>query len=340
MNYCRENVTGFPLSCLLLIVKTMEENQLLTPDSSGNQWILMTQIGKGSFGEVWLAKSTRVKGLKVAAKFEKHIIAMPTLNLEWNFYKSLGKHEGIPEIYSFHRVSGTEYHCLVMQFLGKSLEQRLGEREDKFSVKTVTQIAIKIINVIEYVHNCGIIHRDIKPDNFVFGDPEAGQDKNLFVIDFGLAKYWHENGKHIPWKANQMILGTPRYMSINSHRRISQSRRDDIEAIGYMLIYMLRGKLPWEGIKVKNREEQNSIILERKVSNTIESLVQGYPSVFGDFLTQARTLRFQEKPDYDGFRKMFLDFARSKKMKLNNRFDWDPRSGSSSSSSSTKKTKR
>jgi serine/threonine protein kinase len=211
-----------------------------------------------------------------------------------------------------------------MQFLGKSLEQRLEERDYKFSVKTVIQVAVKIINIIQYVHSCGIIHRDIKPDNFVFGDPETGLEKTLYVIDFGLAKYWKNGSKHIARKTNQMILGTARYMSINAHRRHTQSRRDDLEAIGYMLIYMLRGNLPWEGLKTKDREERNAMILERKVNNTIDSLVEGYPKVFGEFLRTARNLKFEENPDYEGYRQRFLDFARSKKIKLNNLFDWDP----------------
>ena len=301
----------------------MEEGQLIT-FKDANQWKLIKVLGKGSFGEVWMAKSTMVKNQKVAIKFEDRDIASPQLTLEWYFYNRLGKHEGIPVIHCFLPVPETGYHCFVMQFLGKSLDNRLELCGNKFSVKTTLQIVIKILDIIEYVHDRGIIHRDIKPDNFVFGDLESNQDKRLYIIDFGLAKeYRDETGRHVPKKAGGILLGTIRYMSINAHMKVQQSRKDDLEAVAYMVLYMLRGNLPWEGIKVKDRQERNKIILEKKASISIDDLTTGIPPVFATFLRETRSLRFEQRPEYDRWRKMFTNYARDQKIRLNDMFDWD-----------------
>ena len=135
-----------------------------------------------------------------------------------------------------------------------------------------------MIERIKIVHDNFHIHRDIKPDNFVMG---IDNDQNkLFIIDFGLSKKYksQSKGTHISFKTNKNITGTARYCSINTHNGFEQSRRDDLESIGYVLIYFLRGILPWQGLKVSNKKDQDASISQKKKSTSLEELCKGFPS--------------------------------------------------------------
>ena len=137
------------------------------------------------------------------------------------------------------------YHVMVMDLLGKSLEDLFQDCKHKFDLKTVLQVGIQMIQRIQKVHEERIIHRDIKPDNFLIGGSEHNKN-SVFIIDFGLAKcYKNSDGEHIPFREGKNLTGTARYASINTHIGYEQSRRDDLETIGHVLLYFLRGSLPW-----------------------------------------------------------------------------------------------
>ena len=160
---------------------------------------------------------------------------------------------------------------------------------------------------IEHVHSKGLIHRDIKPDNFLAG---IGRNRSLiYLIDFGLSKRYRETktGDHIPYKSGKSLTGTARYASLNTHLGIEQSRRDDLESLGFVLLYHLKGSLPWQGLKVKNKQEKYDVIKDKKKNTTIESLCYGQPEEFANYLNACRKLRFDEKPDYDSLRKLFKE---------------------------------
>lgn len=211
-----------------------------------------------------------------------------------------------------------------MELLGSNLEDLFNLCNREFSVKTVCMIAIQLLQRIEYVHQRNLIFRDIKPENFLIGRQSLNKHRCIYIIDFGLAKEYvnPETGKHIAFSENKSLTGTARYMSINTHLGREQSRRDDLEAIGHMLLYFLRGSLPWQGLKADTLKERYRKIGETKQTTTIEELCNGYPIEFSNYLKYARSLEFTETPDYERLINMFKSLISKQGFKLDWEFDW------------------
>lgn len=168
------------------------------------------------------------------------------------------------------------------------------------------------------------MHRDIKPDNFLIG---KGKFSNvIFAIDFGLAKHYKDprNGHHIPYKDKKNLTGTARYASLNTHLGIEQSRRDDLEGLGYILIYFLKRSLPWQGLPAKDHKEKYEKIKLKKQSISIESLCEGLPSEFALYLKYCRSLRFDEDPNYTHLRRIFNILFKEESYAMDYNFDWIP----------------
>jgi serine/threonine protein kinase len=166
---------------------------------------------------------------------------------------------------------------MVIDLLGPSLEDLFNKCSRKFSLKTTLMLADQMLQRVEYLHSKNYVHRDIKPDNFLIG---IGKNSHiLYLIDFGLAKkYRDHNHVHIPYKDNKHLTGTARYASVNNHLGIEQSRRDDLEGIGYVIIYFCKGSLPWQGLKAKTKLEKYNKICEKKTQIGVQGLCSGLPS--------------------------------------------------------------
>ena len=182
-------------------------------------------------------------------------------------------------------------------------------------------MGISMLNRIETFHSKNLMHRDIKPENFVIG---VGEHSNVVhLIDFGLARlYKNMQGLHLAMKEGYGLIGTARYASINAHIGRELSRRDDLESIGYTLIYFLKGKLPWQDVKGSNRKEKYKKIKEMKLNLSVEKLCEGIPSCFSVYLNYVRSLNFAEAPSYKHLRKLFEDTLRDFNMKVDYEFDW------------------
>lgn len=304
-----------------------------------NNFVLVKEIGKGSFGEIYLTYNKRDNNQVATKKEIKTIETDNKLKTEALIYQKLlnikkqdlsGENAiiqdevlGVPGFYGSGETP--DFNYLIIDFLGPNLLDLLKIcKGRKFTISTVSLLGLQIINRIEYLHNHDFIHRDIKPENFLIGTQE--KSNIIYLIDYGLSKRYRigKNNQHIQYKEDKSLTGTARYVSINTHFGIEQSRRDDLESIGYILIFFLKGSLPWQGLKGMERFQN---ILEKKLQIPPELLCQGLPEEMTSYLNYCRSLHFEDRPDYDYLRGLFISILGKcihvyGLLKSNMKFDW------------------
>ena len=273
------------------------------------------KLGEGSFGSVY----------KAIYDDEYYALKLEDISQEYDLLENeatvlsylQGPH--IPKFESYSKDKG--YNILVMELLGQSLDN-LFIKLRQFSVKTTAIIGYQIIKILKYIHDRHIIHRDIKPDNFAMGRNELND--TLYLIDFGLAKKFRSSRtlKQYPLTKRKSLTGTARYASINALQGYEQSRRDDLEAAGYVLMYFLRGDLPWQNIKIKGKKDKYAKICNKKKEVSSQELGKHFPSEFAEILEYFKNLGYTEDPNYDMCCKKLVNVLEKEKQSFDYIYDW------------------
>lgn len=289
---------------------------------------VLKSVGSGSFGKVQLVRDANGVTLCIKIAEEKHSLAKAMLKHEVAMYEYVknASHKSkpcLPEVYWVGRIE-TQL-VMAMERLGPSLSYYLntGTSHGRFSHKTTLMLAIQMLDLVSVLHCCGVVHRDLKPDNLVFGAPGSGNENKLFLIDLGLAKVFKTpDNKHIKFQTGKPLTGTARYTSLYSHMGYELSRRDDLESLLYLWIFFMKGSLPWQGLpkNVKKREKYRRIGEKKRVTSP-EMLCKDVPTPFLTFFKRIRTLTFKQRPDYVALRNLFTSYF-TKKGFVYDRFDW------------------
>ena len=283
-----------------------------------DRYILKDRIGHGSFGEIYVAEEIQT-GKEYAAKIENASIPVPQLIFESRIYEFMSGCTNVPRIYFADE--GLDQNIMIIDLLGKSLE-KLKSEFGTFSLKTVLMLADQMISAVQFFHEKSYLHRDIKPDNFVFG---RGKEANkLYIIDYGLCKRYRDPNthKHVKFTSGKSLTGTARYASVNALLGCEQSRRDDMEGLGYVFVYLLKGSLPWMGVEGKTRAEKFKNICETKKTYSLRKLCEGLPPPFLEYLWMVKNLKFEDEPDYSYYRKLFRDLMIRNGFVYDYVYDW------------------
>ena len=304
------------------LITTPEENnsnskQVTYEQLIDNTYKVGKKIGSGSYGEIRIGKNVNT-GHQVAIKFESLKIHDIQLIGENQTYQLLQGKKGFPSVYYFGQYMGN--NVMVMEILGPNLECLFNACGRRLTLKSIIFFTVQLLKRFEVIHQCRILYRDVKPENFMLGI----NTNTVYIIDFGLSKsYIDSNGRHIPDKQTNELIGTSRYMSVRAHQCKEQSRRDDLEALAYVFIYFLRGKLPWSGLLINDFKQHNQTICHLKRDTPELELCAGFPQEYIFYLQYVRHLEFEEEPNYTKVCCMFKRLFHRQQFKNDGHFDWN-----------------
>ncbi|KAI9680697.1 MAG: hypothetical protein M1817_004137 [Caeruleum heppii] len=295
------------------------------------RFLLQSRIGRGGYAVVYQALDIET-GTEVALKLETMDVC--ALEREYDNYQALTGQRGIPRVLWYGE--DCEYAVMALELLGPSLEDLLNFCGRTLSLKTVLMLTDQLIGRLQQVHSKGLIHQDLKPQNLLMGDGVCGN--HVYVVDLGLA--WdYRTEPHserslpslprgdAPGKGAPMIVGTIDFASINALSGVAKfaqemSRRDDMESLGYVLIYLLRGALPWDDCRAATEAECAELVLKMKRETSIEDLCADLPDAFAAYFEHVRALRFLERPNYARLRQSFRKSFAKEGFEYDNVFDW------------------
>ena len=277
------------------------------------------RLGGGSFGQIFKGINLKTKE-EVAIKIESKNIETPQLLHESKILKILKDNEGFPKVFLLTPLD--DVLVMVMELLGDNLQKLIkNQPQQKFSLKTTLMLGIQILRRIKTLHENNFIHRDIKPENFTIGLKKM--NNTIYMIDYGLTrKYCDSHKKHIPYKDKKNLTGTALYASIYTHKGIEQSRRDDLESLGYMMVYFCKGELPWMNVQAKNKAGKYKKIMEKKIEMKPEILCAGLPDEFKEYFKYVRELQFTEEPKYEFLLGLLGNAMKKNNIKNDFKFDW------------------
>ncbi|KAF8393432.1 hypothetical protein HHK36_021676 [Tetracentron sinense] len=272
------------------------------------------KLGKGGFGQVYVGRRTGPSAsgvitgsgaVEVALKFEHKSSKGCNYGppYEWLVYNTLGGSHGVPRVHFKGRQG--DYYVMVMDILGPSLWDVWNNKSHTMSVEMVACIAIEAISILEKMHSKGFVHGDVKPENFLLGPPGKAEEKKLFLVDLGLATRWQDSstGRHVEYDQRPDVFrGTVRYASVHAHLGRTGSRRDDLESLAYTLIFLLRGRLPWQGYQGENK---GFLVCKKKMAISPETLCSFCPQPFRQFVEYVVNLKFDEEPNYAKYISLF-----------------------------------
>lgn len=285
-----------------------------------NKYKIIKRLGRGSFGNIFLVEyQNKLYAMKLENTKKGYYILDKEVYLMIHLYGPR-----IPYVKSFGQCG--YYNVLVMELLGKSLEDiKSILPSKKMTIPCICKLSYQMLQILEHIHKRSFIHRDVKPENFIMG--LGPNNKFLYMIDFGFAKTFRDPTTlaHYPMKKNNGITGTARYASINTLRGFTQSRKDDLESLAYVIIYLSKGTLPWANITSDNKDELYNLITKVKFETTVENLCSGLPQQFLDFVRYIRGMTFEQEPDYKYLRNLFLIALQNTGGKMDFCYDWDNR---------------
>jgi serine/threonine protein kinase len=268
----------------------------------GKTYRLNKKIGEGSFGKIYAAtkKDADTNAEQYAIKLVTKENHQALFENEILMYERLKGSKYIPSLYS----AGTEgkYNYFVMPLLEQNLEQLRASYGTQMNMKVILHLGVQMLNALEFVHDRGILHRDIKPANFLLKTNEQNISE-LYLIDFGLAGlYYYQVDKHIPMKTGEKLLGTTRYMSVNVQQSFTASRRDDVESLGYILIFLQKGELPWQSAG------EMAPAIKQTFGWAYANNIVGEFILFNQY---CKNLPFSTKPNYEYLRNVLINLSQT-----------------------------
>jgi casein kinase 1 len=275
------------------------------------------KIAEGSNRSIYLGSNTQTN--EEVAIILEHQQKESNIFFESRIYRVLQEGMGIPKLLWSGNESG--FNVIVLELLGPNLKHLLAYCRHTFSLKTVLLLAEQLISRIEFMHSYYYLHRNVSPKNFLIGIGKKAQVIHMLGFDLS-KKYIEKYNQHIAYKEGKKVIGSAKFGSLNSLYGIEQSRRDDLEALGYMLVYFIKGRLPWQGLKADRKEEKYKSVFQMKRSLRLENLCEGIPGEFQIYLNYCRGLRFEEKPDYSYLRRIFKELMVRENLGNDMVFDW------------------